>query len=280
MRMNFMRSFYSCAKKTHNSPFSVCGASFLLLRYFKIDSKEAVLVVNTDKKKTTPPYVSYGSFINFINKLREETIPDRIDKSSMSNYSGSTIYSLMPALQWLRLIDENGTPSTSLRNIVSANEEGTKDILKNLVRERYDFLFNADFDLSSASSGQVIEAFMAQNISGSTINKSISFFLSIASDSGIRISPHVRPPAARRKSSPKRKKKAPAAAEEASDTGSVQVVATPVDMEKISFSLRGKPDATIHLPKDLDGEEAKRVIEATLFNLKMYYGLTDVKFDN
>jgi hypothetical protein len=50
-------------------------------------------------------------------------------------------------------------------------------------------------------------------------------------------------------------------------------------MEKISFSLRGKPDAAVYFPKGLEGEEAKQVIQATIFNLKMYYGLMNEKLE-
>ena len=74
-------------------------------------------------KTPPPPYVSYSSFRNFINKLGESTVPSRIDKSVMTNLSGSTQYALLPALHWLGLIESDGTPDDVLKDLATANDE-------------------------------------------------------------------------------------------------------------------------------------------------------------
>ncbi len=233
-------------------------------------------MADESNKKPSPPYVSYSSFTSFIKGLSETHVHDRIDKTVMSNYSGSTIYALLPALQWLNLIDENGAPQTMLHALANAKDDNEyREHLSKIVKERYSFVFNAGFDLAKASGGQVKEAFEKQDISGSTITKCMSFFLAIAKNAGIVISPHVKAPPLTKRSSPKKK----AAAKSASNA-TPKVLdqpdsdKPPEGTEKISFTLRGMPDVTVYFPEGLDSEdEIKRVIRATVFNLEMYYGV-------
>ena len=232
-------------------------------------------MADSDGKKPSPPYVSYPSFKGFIKGLGETHVPSRIDKTVMANYSGSTIYALLPSLQWLGLIDEHGNPQPLLSEIAHADDASYRSILEKLAKDKYSFLFNGKVDLSKASNGQVIEAFKSQDISGSTIAKCMSFFLAMAKDAGISVSQHVKAPHARRAPSGKKKKqqtgnKADAGSSEAEQSSQNT---PPEGTEKISFSLRGKPDVVVYFPEGLKGEEAKQVITATMFNLKMYYGL-------
>ncbi|MCG7995635.1 MAG: DUF5343 domain-containing protein [Candidatus Thiodiazotropha taylori] len=223
-------------------------------------------------KKLSPPYVSYTSFTSFIKGLSETHVPDRIDKTVMSNYSGSTVYALLPALQWLELIDEHGNPQPILDHLTNANDTEYQELLNKLVKEKYSFLFNGGFDLAKASSGQVIEAFKQQDISGSTVTKCMSFFLAIAKSAGIKVSSHVKAPTVKR--SPVNKKKKSAASSNPSNVPDAEDRQSPEGTEKISFTLRGMPDVVIYFPAGLDEEtEIKRVIRATVFNLEMYYGV-------
>jgi hypothetical protein len=69
--------------------------------------------MNEKAKQIKPPYATFGSFIGFLNKLRDTTIPNRIDPSVFGNASGSISYSVIAALKSLGLIDEAGTPSST-----------------------------------------------------------------------------------------------------------------------------------------------------------------------
>ncbi|MDD4465958.1 MAG: hypothetical protein PHY25_04705, partial [Dehalococcoidales bacterium] len=56
-------------------------------------------------RRQLPPYVSYRSFWNFLDRLRE-AVPARIDRSYWGDkFSGSTGTQLMGALRYLGLID-------------------------------------------------------------------------------------------------------------------------------------------------------------------------------
>ena len=67
-----------------------------------------------------PPYVSYRTFRNFLELLKEG-LPSRIDRSVWGpRYSGTTGQQLMTALKSLRLITDNGVPTQKLEELVNS----------------------------------------------------------------------------------------------------------------------------------------------------------------
>lgn len=234
------------------------------------------------QKPSTPPYISYASFKSFINGLGESTVPSRIDKTVMSNYSGSTQYQLLPALNWLGLIDFEGTPSDLLKSLVTANEDEFGTILEPVIREKYRFLFSGDIDLQSASAGQVEEAFKAQNVKGSTVTKCISFFLKIAKEAGITVSPHVKPPTVKRNPSApskakRRKQDRKGGLADEGGEGTAGGPSPPENMEQFTIPIRGLEDGRVWLPADLNEEQATRALRIIKFNLEQYY---DIEIDD
>ena len=231
------------------------------------------------QQPATPPYASYASFKSFINGLGESTVPSRIDKTVMSNYSGSTQYALLPALQWLGLTDSEGTPSDLLKALSTANESEFGSILNPVIREKYGFLFSGEIDLESASTGQVEEAFKSQNISGSTVTKCISFFLKIANEAGIAVSPHVKAPAIKRSSpsSPKNRSQSSkgGASGQTPQARTTEHSSPPQDMEQFTIPIRGLNDGRVWLPKDLDDDQAARALRIIKYNLEQYYEIDD-----
>lgn len=141
-----------------------------------------------------PPYVSFTTFVNSINKLREIGIPNRIDASVFMGQSGSAIAALLGAIKYFGFVDEDGIPNEKFAQLVDTSDEKRGEILKPILLDRYQFITNGDFDLASATSQQVEKAFRDQGISGSTVTKSVSFFLAAAQLAGLTTSPHVKAP--------------------------------------------------------------------------------------
>src|SRR5690606_27452176 len=107
-----------------------------------------------------------------------------------------------------------------------------------------------------------------------------SFFLAAAAVSNLKVSSHVRASKISRTSNGSKKKKAVQKAVEDQQTvvlNPVDMETVPSDMEEIVFSLRNMPDVKIWFPAGLDHDEAKRVLKAAVFNLKMYYGIDEEK---
>ncbi|MCL1885623.1 MAG: DUF5343 domain-containing protein [Dehalococcoidia bacterium] len=168
-----------------------------------------VMMLSNPSKKLLPPYVSYRTFLNFIEGL-EQTIPARIDRSYWGErLSGSTGAQLVAALRFLDLVDVSGFPTLKLRQLVGSREDQRAEILKQITLESYSFFFESQVDPQSATYAQMEEAFHDNyQIANDVARKCIKFFIGLAGNSGMKISPFVtkknrtsRPTASAKKSS-------------------------------------------------------------------------------
>jgi hypothetical protein len=130
--------------------------------------------------------------LNFIEGL-QQTMPARIDRSYWGDrLSGSTGTQLVSALRFLDLIDANGFPTLKLRQLVSSRGNPRTEIIKQIVHESYSFFFLGQVDPQAATYAQLEEAFHENyQIASDVARKCIKFFIGLASDGGIRLSPFV-----------------------------------------------------------------------------------------
>jgi hypothetical protein len=146
-----------------------------------------------DQKKAAPPYASFSSLVNFLNMLRETTIPSRIDPSVFGNASGSTSYSIIAALKSLKLIDAHGVPSAQFTTLVCADDAARKPLFKQILRSGYPHLFDGKIDLTTVTAGHFDDLIRKEyDVKGSTVDKVAGFFISAAVLAGEPISPHLK----------------------------------------------------------------------------------------
>ena len=143
-------------------------------------------------RKHLPPYISYRTFWNFISRL-QEGIPARVDRSYWGDVlSGSTGNHLMATLRFLGLVDANATPTARLRQLVPARGEQRTELLKQITSESFIFLLEGSLDPQTATYSQLEEVFRDSFQSTGDVNrKCIKFFVALAADAGIPLSPHV-----------------------------------------------------------------------------------------
>ena len=139
----------------------------------------------------TPPYVGYATFVNFLNGLRDTSIPKRIDSSIIRNLSGSAQSSLLSALRYFNLIDENGVPTPAFEPLVMASENDRVAHLRKCLQESYPFLADGSLDLASATPQMLADALRLQGASGGTLDKSVAFFLTAAGAAQLGLSQHI-----------------------------------------------------------------------------------------
>jgi hypothetical protein len=143
-------------------------------------------------RKHLPPYVSYRTFRNFLERLQQR-VPSRIDRSYWGDIlSGSTGTQLMAALRFLDLIDANGKPSEQLRPLVMARGESRAKLLRELIAGAYDFVVKSSLDLESATYAQLGEIFsntfqMTDDVS----RKCVKFFIALSGEADIQLSPFI-----------------------------------------------------------------------------------------
>lgn len=224
-------------------------------------------------KSLTPVYVSWGTFVSFINRFRDTGLPQRIDRSLMGNASGSLISSLMAAIKSLGLIDDSQRPTETMKALVSATDEQRKPHYEALFRRTYTFVSDdPEFHLESATTAQLSQKFREQGTSGSTVVKAISFFLSLAKAAEVKVSPHLKAPPSPR---PNGKKPAKVAVK-----GDVEVEADePVveegdgeDVERFEIPIPGKASVRVIVPKDLDADDWEMLQSMITVYIKRWKG--------
>ncbi len=149
-------------------------------------------MVNDNSRKRSPPYVSYRTFLNFIDGLQQR-VPARIDRSYWGDMlSGSTGNQLMAALRFLGLMDASGKPTVRLKPLVSAKGDQRRELLKEIAYESFGFVLKGSFDPQNATYAQLWEVFHDTFPLTDDVNrKCIKFFIALASDIGIPLSPFI-----------------------------------------------------------------------------------------
>jgi hypothetical protein len=143
-------------------------------------------------KKRSPPYVSYRSFLTLLEELKLG-LPSRFDRSYWGKkFSGSTGNQLMSALRFLNLSDFEGKPMGQLKELIEARSDARADILKKIAHQSYSFLANTGFEIDKATYAQLEENFrISYKVERDVARKSIKFFIELADDAGIPLSPFI-----------------------------------------------------------------------------------------
>lgn len=201
-------------------------------------------------------------------------LPAVIDRSLLSRRSGSEQSALILALKWLGFIDESSVPTRLLREYIAADEDSAKQLLRQRIENSYAFVSDGTIDLSSATAQQMTDRFRKYEISGSTLSKSVAFFLSAAKETGIKISPHVKAPPSRTNGGGKRKPKSSPSgtsiSTEQSEKNQEHHHHQKAGTITIPIPIYGMRDGAIHLPADMDERQWNSVIKMTEFILKNY----------
>ena len=135
------------------------------------------------------PYMSYKGFKNYLSRFVEDGIPARFDGSYFGNASGSLVAQVRGTLRYFDFIDDDKHPTQLLREVVDANEADRKAYLRMMFEEKYVDALALD---KNATSGQLADIFRARGLSGATVQKAITFFLGMAEDVGMPLSPHFK----------------------------------------------------------------------------------------
>ena len=137
-----------------------------------------------------PPYVSYSTWRRMLESLNEP-VPAKFDRSLYDRlgFSGTQIFTLKSALYFFELINRDNVPTEKLHQFIAAKGNDRKVILNKIVEKAYSQLF-IKVDIQTGTSGQLSDYFESLHAKGDICRKCSSFFLSIASEAGIELSPH------------------------------------------------------------------------------------------
>lgn len=140
--------------------------------------------------KATPIYVSYLTFINLLDWLREmKTVPSQFDRSFWgTKFSGSGGGQLMAGLRFLGLLDGD-RPMDDLETLAFASDVERKDLLIQLLKDVYGGEFIAALPKSTPK--MVNDHLVALGTTDATHAKARSFFVNAAKAVGLAMPPQV-----------------------------------------------------------------------------------------
>ena len=151
------------------------------------------------------PYISWATFVNFIDWLGEGTIPVQVDRSFWSTrYSGGTGSQLMSGLRFLKLLDGEA-PTTTLEEIVNADADARKQLVGQLLRDRYPSVFA--IELERATPKMINDAFAELGVEGDTSRKAQSFFINACKFADVPLAPGIRKRARNRRAATSRSRR-------------------------------------------------------------------------
>jgi hypothetical protein len=151
---------------------------------------EAVPQSTEAEKASSPPYISFLTFTNFLTWLETEGVPLQFDRSFWSKkYSGSTGFHLMSSLRFLGLLKVD-KPQPSLETLVEAKGDERKTKLAEVIRNSYT---EVEFDaLARATPKMLTDWFRNYGLDGDTLRKAESFFINACKFVEISLSPSLR----------------------------------------------------------------------------------------
>ena len=141
-----------------------------------------------------PPYLPFKTLTNLFDRLAENGIPNRIDRTFLNHLAGITQTYLLAALRTFELIDGDDRPTDKLKAFATDRAQRPA-LMAELVRTYY---ADAIALGEGATPGELDEVFnKTYGLQGDTRRKGITFFLNAASYGEVPLSNHYKLPRAR-----------------------------------------------------------------------------------
>jgi Family of unknown function (DUF5343) len=147
-------------------------------------------MTDTTTPGSVPPYISFGTLLNVIERMEREGVPSRIDPSYLANMAGGTRSQFKVCLRSLGLIDEDSRTTETLVRLAK-NPGERPELLAGILRGQFPDLAALN---GNATRGELEEIMAAYGLSNAdTRRKAMTFYVQAATYAGFTLSPHLRP---------------------------------------------------------------------------------------
>lgn len=143
------------------------------------------MVTNNTTETSNRPYGPPSNVISVLKRLRSRNLPEQIDSEYLrdASISEGTIGRTLYALRFLRLINEAGFPTETLKSVHTSTDEEYQGILSGLIREAYSEVFNV-IDPAEDSQDKILNIFRRYT-PASQRDRMVVFFLGMCREAGI-----------------------------------------------------------------------------------------------
>lgn len=134
---------------------------------------------------TNRPYTPPSNVTAILQRLRSRNLPERIDADYLrdAGVPEGTVNRTLFALRFLRLIDDDGSPSPALRSIATSTDEEYQAILAETIRDVYHDVFEV-LDPAQDSQQRILN-FFRRYTPASQRERMVIFFLGMCREAGI-----------------------------------------------------------------------------------------------
>lgn len=200
--------------------------------------------------KPAPAYAAFATNKGFIESLKKNGIPSRVDKSVMKSLAGGVQGQVLTGLRFLDLIDDKGAPLPSLKALVdTVSTDEWPAALKEHVYPAYEGIIG-DLDLMTATPAQLKERFQENtSATGATLDKGMRFFLALLKEAKIEHGAHLFEAKVKTSYKKSQKPKGGDAPEKSDDDSQEEDDEDP--LTKWSIPFVGKKAGYIAFPKDI-----------------------------
>lgn len=149
------------------------------------------MTMKAKDKGPRPPYVTYATWTRVLDdvKVRKPTLLD-LSYFRDLGLSDSTGVTVRAALYFLGLVEGDGMPTERFAELVSAEGDARRGVVRELIEDGYAPIVG-DIDLEHATMGHLLDCFKRAGAEGNVGHKCVTFFLALAKDAGMVLSPNL-----------------------------------------------------------------------------------------
>lgn len=142
-------------------------------------------------KSQIPPYMGWATWHRLLEGLKT-FIPPHLDRSYYDSlgFSGTQRSQAVLALRYLKLTNEDRSPTEKLQLLINATDNEYKHIFREIIRHSYQPFFENPGP-QNATMGDLEEYFKEVGASSGVVDKCITFFLKASKEAEIPLSPQL-----------------------------------------------------------------------------------------
>jgi hypothetical protein len=220
--------------------------------------------------RLSPPYIPFGTLVNFIERLKTTAIPSTIDNSVMPNLAGGVRGQVRSALRFLGLTDPDDHVTPTFRKLIAAHgTDSWVETLGEVVDTAYQPILNG-LDLRATTPSQLLGKFKAVGMTGQMAEKAIRFLLAAMGNANRPVSPHLANRGALTQSgngrrSPKSRVGSTREREEQDEPQEREVPPSPnAKTRSFTFPVPGESDIRLVIPERLSDQDVWEMVDMTV----------------
>ncbi|QKK06793.1 MAG: hypothetical protein HND58_00530 [Planctomycetota bacterium] len=218
----------------------------------------------SENQKQPPIYVSYVTFKNTLRGLAAHgAVPRRIDKTLLTNLSGAAQALFLAALNRLRLIEDDGTPTERLKEMAQADDDQWSELLAALLKKH---LGTELVILKEGTPGE-LEAGLGDGFSASVRSKAVRFLVQAAEDAKLPVAGQHKKKTG--SSAPRTGKSKRARRNQTASAGESTNHADNTEQMHFPIYIPGKSSGRLSLPHDIEPEDLP-LIQAAIDSAKLF----------